>query len=86
MDSDFIYILEKYMFYDGGDIILVSPDYNEVKNYFNQLKKQGRHGFGYTIRKYMVGKNYDKEFGCEVPESIDWIEIHEDKIRNLKEK
>lgn len=77
--SKFIYILEKYFFYEGGDVKMASEDYNLVKEYFDEYKIGS--GEGLRIVKYEM----DKKLQFKDCKSMDWIEIdYNGKVKDLK--
>ena len=54
--DDFVYVLKKYPFYEGSTILMISEDYDEVREYFDELEKKG--GYVFEIVKYELGKKY----------------------------
>ena len=78
MDEKYVFVFEKYMFYSGNTILMISEDYNLVKQYFDTIKKET--GYGYHIHKYKC----DEKIGRHGYESVVWIEIDYDgKIKDF---
>ena len=76
--SKIFYILEKYPFYEGSDIIMISDDYDKVKKLFDKLVESSKTGYGYHISEYECGKDYTSyKARCKV-QRPDWIEIDYD--------
>ena len=81
MSEKLVYIFEEYMFYEGSNIVMISEDYDKVKECFDDRAKAG--GYGYCIREY----EYDKVYGGRIGDgkSIDWIEVqYNGTIKDLK--
>lgn len=55
-EQRFVYVLKKYPFYEGSTILMISEDYDKVREYFDELEK--KRGYGFYIAKYELGKRY----------------------------
>ena len=68
-----VYVFEKYPFYEGGSIIMISCDLEKVKNCFKDIVNLKKEGYGYVINKYELGKKY--EYLEDKSEPVIWIEV-----------
>lgn len=74
-----VYVLEKYPFYEGGTIIMVSADLEKVKDCFKEIVDLKKEGYGYYIKKYELGKKYS---WSDYPDTIIWVEVdYDDKLK-----
>lgn len=51
-EKQFIYILEKYPFYEGSSILLVSNNLEKTLAEYEKIEK--KQGYGYMITKYLL--------------------------------
>ena len=73
--DDFVYVLKKYPFYDASAIIMISENYEKVKEHFNKIVDKTDSGYGYVIRKYRLDEVYSL---VNDGEPIDWVTIDYD--------
>lgn len=68
-----VYIIEKYEFWDGGEIIYMSDNYNRSLSLFKELKNSMATGTGLHLRRYEL--NVLKRSCIEnIYEDIWWVE------------
>lgn len=78
-----IYLLQEYPLYESLTIVMLSEDYDKVKELFDNKVENSSKGYGYVIYKYELDKEYSF-INCG--ESMDWIVIdYNGKIKNIGE-
>lgn len=70
--DNFVYVLKEYPFYECSEIIMISENYEKVKDHFNKIVDKTGNGYGYVIRKYKLDEVYSL---VNDGESIDWVTI-----------
>lgn len=81
-EKRYCYVLEKYPFYEGGEILMVSASCDEITTHFIREFRKLNDGYGLIVKKYEFGKLYDDI--NDRARSIRWIEKEDGKIRDLK--
>ena len=79
-----IYIIEKYEFWDGEEIIYVSDNYNRALSLFKELKNNMATGIGLHLRRYKL--NVLKRNPIEKNEKEIQEKIKENEAEKQKEK
>ena len=69
-----IYIIEKYEFWDGREIIYVSDNYNRSLSLFKELKNNMATGTGLYLRRYKLNVNLKRRRIENIYEDIWWVE------------
>ena len=80
-EKQFAYVLEKYPFYEGNEVLMISSSIDEITTYFIRELRKLEDNYGLQISKYEFGKLYK---GLDYAESIRHIEKEDGKIRDLK--
>ena len=83
-EKRYCYVLEKYPFYEGGEILMVSASCDEITTHFIRESRKLSNGYGLIVKRYEFGKLYNN---IDVrAKSIRWIEKEDGKIRDLKQR
>lgn len=70
--DNFVYVLKEYPFYECSEIIMISENYEKVKDHFNKIVDKTGKSYGYVIRKYKLDEVYSL---VNDGEPIDWVTI-----------
>lgn len=82
--SNKIYLLSKYHFYDGEEVIMVSYSYNKLKKLFDNLILNSKTGKGYIIYEFELDKEYNHNL--DRPKTLDWVQVeYNGDFKNIKE-
>ena len=83
-EKRYCYVLEKYPFYEGSEILMVSASCDEITTHFIKEFRKLNDGYGLIVTIYEFGKLYDNIINRA--NSIRWIEKEDGKIRDLKKE
>lgn len=82
-EKQFAYVLEKYPFYEGYEILMISSSIDEITTHFIRELRQLPNHYGLQISKYEFGRLYG---GLDYVETIKHIERENGKIKDLKKE
>lgn len=82
MSTKYCYVLEKYPFYEGSEVLMVSASCDEITTHFIREFRKLNDGYGLVVTRYEFGKLYDDI--NDRARTIRWIEKKDGKIIDLK--
>lgn len=82
MSTKYCYVLEKYPFYEGSEVLMVSASCDEITTHFIREFRKLNDGYGLIVTRYEFGKLYDDI--NDRARTIRWIEKKDGKIIDLK--
>ena len=80
IEKRYCYILEKYPFYEGSKILMISASCDEITTHFIKEFRKLNDGYGLIVTRYEFGNIINRA------NSIRWIEKEDGKIRDLKKE
>lgn len=81
-EKRYVYVLEKYPFYESTEILMISLSCDEILTEFvNELMKLSDY-YGLHITKFELGKSYSKDYA----KTIIHIEKEDGEIKYIKIK